>query len=451
MLLGWISIPKTVHSFAQHCALFVLILSYLHHAKAATESAPPLGVSSEQASPSRNSTVISVKDGENNQNNISPTYVIVGVTLVIVFIIMFCIGVNFWTRRKNRPEYQAVVSNWTSTEQASYAAARSLLKEHPPECIHRPLTEEEKETITEQGVAAWKVRAEDTMPLGIYVHQGTEISFNWQLTPQTPEEVELPAVKTTTPLLLQTNLPIPRNREIFYFEVKLAEKPADTEVGIGLATHPYPNWRMPGFHEISVGYLANTGQLHVNNSFEGRDYGGTFFEGDVIGVCVNTHSGGVLFTRNGVQQEAASTGMTFDLYPVVAANGPCNIHHWGFAPVLESTAQAPPAYGSERGSVLLEMAPSQRSNYPPSSSNQQQSSTARTGRYLSSSTTPEITSPLREAPLTSNYGNTLTVSPIATAPSSTTVTTASTAGAPPPPYVSGELFTTALPTIEQDL
>ncbi|RKP27790.1 concanavalin A-like lectin/glucanase domain-containing protein, partial [Syncephalis pseudoplumigaleata] len=244
--------------------------------------------------------------------------------------------------------YREAMSKWSAAEHAAYTAARTFLKENPPRCSTTPLTQEERELIEEQGVAAWKF-----------------------------EDMQEAAARTTTPLLLQTNMPIPHDRHICYFEVKLAEKPATTEVGIGIATRPYPDWRMPGFHKVSAGYLANEGLLHVNNPFEGRQYGGAFFEGDVVGICINTRVGGVLFTRNGVQQEAASTGMAFDLYPVVAANGPCtlevnfgqsgfvfleaNIHRWGFAAVVESAAQAPPAYGSERGSILLETAPSQRS------------------------------------------------------------------------------------------
>jgi hypothetical protein len=172
--------------------------------------------------------------------------------------------------------------------------------------------------------------------------------------------------------------------------------------------------------------------------------------------------------------------MTFDLYPTVAANGPCtlevnfgqsgfvfleaNINQWGFASVMETAAQAPPAYGSERGSILLETAPSQRSHYPSSTINNNNNnnsvlrslsnhpgvstsslgSTARTGRYLSSSTTPEVPSPLRDPPYTASCNDILTTPAInnTTAPSSSSASTSNTSGTPPPPYMVNQSFVT---------
>jgi hypothetical protein len=130
-----------------------------------------------------------------------------------------------------------------------------------------------------------------------------------------------------------------------------------------------------GFHEHSVGYMSNSGKLYVNNAFEGRDYGSPLFEGDVVGVAYQPRTGSIYFTRNGVQLDTAVVSMSFDLYPTVAVNGPCtlevnfgqsgfvyieaNIHGWRYAQVVEETLLPPPAYGSERGSILLESAPTE--------------------------------------------------------------------------------------------
>lgn len=45
---------------------------------------------------------------------------------------------------------------------------------------------------------------------------------------------------------VQSNLPLPRLNEVYYFECKMYEKPVGTEVAIGLATKPFPSFRLPG-------------------------------------------------------------------------------------------------------------------------------------------------------------------------------------------------------------
>lgn len=42
------------------------------------------------------------------------------------------------------------------------------------------------------------------------------------------------------------NLPLPKLNEVYYFECKMYEKPEESEVAIGLATKPYPSFRLPG-------------------------------------------------------------------------------------------------------------------------------------------------------------------------------------------------------------
>lgn len=45
---------------------------------------------------------------------------------------------------------------------------------------------------------------------------------------------------------VQSNLPVPKLNDVYYFECKMYEKPSATNVSIGLATKPYPSFRMPG-------------------------------------------------------------------------------------------------------------------------------------------------------------------------------------------------------------
>jgi hypothetical protein len=43
-----------------------------------------------------------------------------------------------------------------------------------------------------------------------------------------------------------SNLPVPKQNEVYYWEAKIYEKPDNTLVSIGMATKPYPLFRLPG-------------------------------------------------------------------------------------------------------------------------------------------------------------------------------------------------------------
>lgn len=45
---------------------------------------------------------------------------------------------------------------------------------------------------------------------------------------------------------VQTNLPLPKQNEVYYWEAKLHDKPETTLISVGLATKPYPSFRLPG-------------------------------------------------------------------------------------------------------------------------------------------------------------------------------------------------------------
>ncbi|EEB99231.1 hypothetical protein MPER_01129, partial [Moniliophthora perniciosa FA553] len=79
----------------------------------------------------------------------------------------------------------------------------------------------------------------------------------------------------------------------------------------------------------------------------------------------------VFFTRNGRKMDDAFTGLNrWNLFPTIGADGPCSVHvnfgqagfvfveanvkKWGLAPSV-GTLAPPPAYGSERGSILLDV------------------------------------------------------------------------------------------------
>lgn len=140
-----------------------------------------------------------------------------------------------------------------------------------------------------------------------------------------------------------------------------------------------------GWNRYSVGYHSADGFKSYNYPFTAQSYGLPLAEGDVLGVGYRPRTGAVFFTRNGKKFEDAYVGLTkHNLFPTVAADGAASIHvnlgqagfvfieanvkKWGLAPTI-GTLAPPPAYGSERGSILLETAtgPSTPSNQFPHS------------------------------------------------------------------------------------
>ncbi len=43
-----------------------------------------------------------------------------------------------------------------------------------------------------------------------------------------------------------SNLPVPKQNEVYYWEAKIYDKPETSLVSIGMATKPYPLFRLPG-------------------------------------------------------------------------------------------------------------------------------------------------------------------------------------------------------------
>lgn len=51
-----------------------------------------------------------------------------------------------------------------------------------------------------------------------------------------------------------SNLPVPKQNDVYYWEAKIYDKPESTLLSIGMATKPYPLFRLPG--EISSHLLV---------------------------------------------------------------------------------------------------------------------------------------------------------------------------------------------------
>ncbi|KAI5798260.1 concanavalin A-like lectin/glucanase domain-containing protein [Pyronema domesticum] len=247
-------------------------------------------------------------------------------------------------------------------ERMEYLRAKAFVEANPPDSIPTDISLSQFLAIQEKGVSAWEFEAELEIA-NCFVEARTEVEF------------------FDSECSVQSNLPVPKQNEVYYWEAKLYDKPESTLVSIGMSTKPYPMFRLPGWHKHSLAYTS-TGQRRHNQPFSGTNYGPPYIQGDVIGVGYRPRSGTVFFTRNGKKLDDVAHGLkSFNLFPTLGANGPCTIHvnfgqlgfvfieanvkKWGLAPMNGSLAPPPP-YGSEHGSILLETgqrAPAQGGEY----------------------------------------------------------------------------------------
>ncbi|ORY86261.1 concanavalin A-like lectin/glucanase domain-containing protein [Protomyces lactucae-debilis] len=231
-----------------------------------------------------------------------------------------------------------------------YFQAKAFQEANPPDSANTDISLSQFMSIQEKGVSAWEFEP-DLEATTCFVECRTELAFYDQ------------------ECSVQTNLPIPKQNDVYYWEAKLYDFPESTIAAIGVATKPYPAFRLPGYNRHSVGYLTD-GTKRRNQPFFGKTYGPVCRQGDVIGCGYKPRTGTVFFTRNGKKLEEAATGYRQNIFPSVGANGPCQIHvnfgqagfvfieanvkKWGLAP-MNGTLAPPPAYGSSEitDSVLL--------------------------------------------------------------------------------------------------
>ncbi|KAK3325381.1 concanavalin A-like lectin/glucanase domain-containing protein [Apodospora peruviana] len=235
-------------------------------------------------------------------------------------------------------------------QRTEYLRAKAFITANPPESAQTDISLSQYLAIQEKGVSAWEFEPELEIA-NCFVEGRTEIEF------------------FDSECTVMSNLPVPKQNEVYYWEAKIYEKPDTSLLSIGMATKPYPLFRLPGYHKSSVAYLSN-GTRRFNQPFNPTAYGPQIVQGDVIGVGYRPRTGTIFFTRNGKKLEDVVHGLkSQNFFPAVGANGPSIIHvnfgqagfvfieanvkKWGLAPMTGSLAPPPP-YGSEQGSILLE-------------------------------------------------------------------------------------------------
>ncbi|KAH8909058.1 SPRY-domain-containing protein, partial [Coniochaeta sp. PMI_546] len=248
-----------------------------------------------------------------------------------------------------REEAEALES-MDEMSRTEYLRAKAFISANPPESLQTDISLSQYLAIQEKGVSAWEFEPELEIA-NCFVEARTEIEF------------------FDSECSVLSNLPVPKQNEVYYWEAKIYDKPENTLISIGMATKPYPLFRLPGYHKYSAAYLSS-GVRRYNQPFTPTPYGPAYVQGDVIGVGYRPRTGTIFFTRNGKKLEDVVHGLkNQNFFPAVGANGPCVVHvnfgkagfvfieanvkKWGLAPVTGSLAPPPP-YGSEQGSILLE-------------------------------------------------------------------------------------------------
>ncbi|KAI1825570.1 ssh-4 [Xylaria intraflava] len=247
-------------------------------------------------------------------------------------------------------EEAAALEMMDDMQRTEYLRAKAFIQGNPPESVQTDISLSQYLAIQEKGVSAWEFEPELEIA-NCFVEARTEIEF------------------FDSECTVMSNLPVPKQNEVYYWEAKIFEKPEATLLSIGMSTKPYPLFRLPGYHKYSIAYTS-TGARRFNQPFVPTAYGPSIVQGDVIGVGYRPRTGTIFFTRNGRRLDDVVHGLkSHNFFPSVGANGPCVIHvnfgqagfvfieanvkKWGLAPMTGSLAPPPP-YGSEQGSILLE-------------------------------------------------------------------------------------------------
>ncbi|CAG8609365.1 18040_t:CDS:2 [Acaulospora morrowiae] len=114
----------------------------------------------------------------------------------------------------------------------------------------------------------------------------------------------------------------------YYYEITILSNPRKrgSTIAIGLATKPYPPFRLPGWHKESVGWHSDDGRKFYNESYGGRTYSEIWGDvGDVIGCGYYPKTGIVFFTKNGQRMGNAFSGLRHIWFPTVGADNDSKI------------------------------------------------------------------------------------------------------------------------------
>lgn len=105
----------------------------------------------------------------------------------------------------------------------------AFIAANPPESLQTDISLSQYLAIQEKGVSAWEFEPELEIA-NCFVEARTEIEF------------------FDSECTVMSNLPVPKQNEVYYWEAKIYDKPENTLISIGMATKPYPLFRLPGWY-----------------------------------------------------------------------------------------------------------------------------------------------------------------------------------------------------------
>lgn len=133
-----------------------------------------------------------------------------------------------------------IISQDARTRQVN--SIQAFITSNPPESIQTDISLSQYLAIQEKGVAAWEFEPELEIA-NCFVEARTEIEF------------------FDSECTVMTNLPVPKQNDVYYWESKIYEKPEATTLAIGMATKPYPLFRLPGMHLRCAGTRISVQRL----------------------------------------------------------------------------------------------------------------------------------------------------------------------------------------------
>lgn len=107
----------------------------------------------------------------------------------------------------------------------------AFIQANPPDSLPTDISLSQYLAIQEKGVSAWEFEPELEIA-NCFVEGRTEIEF------------------FDSECTVMSNLPVPKQNEVYYWESKIYDKPDATLISIGMATKPYPLFRLPGMSSV---------------------------------------------------------------------------------------------------------------------------------------------------------------------------------------------------------
>ena len=128
-----------------------------------------------------------------------------------------------------------------------------------------------------------------------------------------------PAVNNKDVGVATSNEPFTSLLPLIYYEVKVQNGGTNTAIGVGLIERGSAPRGMPGWYDGSYGYHGDDGNKFTAKYYgRGRNYSGTYAEGDVIGCGLLSNK--IFYTKNGKYLGVAFKGVAqvpTDLYVMV--------------------------------------------------------------------------------------------------------------------------------------